>query len=69
MSYNTDFSWEHQFKGTDMSFKLSPFYRKTNDQIQQFYLNFKTNFVSGLNVGKQTSEGVEFQFQKGDFST
>ncbi len=67
-SYNTDFSWEHQIKGTDMSFKLTPFYRKTKDQIQQFYLDIRTNFVSGLNVGSQTSEGLEFQFQKGDFS-
>ncbi|MEO9263927.1 MAG: TonB-dependent receptor [Candidatus Baltobacteraceae bacterium] len=68
ISYNTDFSWEHQFKGTDMSFKATPFYRKTQDQIQQFYLDIKTNFVSGLNVGKQTTEGIEFQLQKGDFS-
>ncbi len=68
VSYNTDFSWEHQIKGTDMSFKVTPFYRKTNDQVEQFYLNLKTNFVSGLNVGQQTSSGVEFQLQKGDFS-
>ncbi len=68
VSYNTDFSWEHQVKGTDMSFKLTPFYRKTKDQIQQFYLDIRTNFVSGLNVGSQTSEGLEFQFQKGDFA-
>lgn len=68
ISYNTDFSWEHQFRGTDMSFKLSPFYRKTNDQVQQFPLDPKTGFVSGLNVGNQTSQGVEFQFQKGDFA-
>jgi hypothetical protein len=68
LSYNTDASWEHQLKGTDMSFKLSPFIRQTRDQIQQFYLDLKTNFVSGLNVGQQTSEGVEFQFQKGDFN-
>ena len=68
LSYNTDLSWEHQFRGTDMSFKLTPFYRKTQNQIQQFFLDPKTNFVSGLNVGSQTSDGVEFQFQKGDFS-
>jgi hypothetical protein len=68
ISYNSDLSWEHQFKGTDMSMKVTPFYRTTSDQIQQFYLDIKTNFVSGLNVGKQVSDGVEFQFQKGDFS-
>lgn len=68
ISYNSDLSWEHQFKGTDMSFKVTPFYRRTKDQIQQFYLDLKTNFVSGLNVGQQTSDGVEFEFQKGDFN-
>jgi carboxypeptidase family protein/TonB-dependent receptor-like protein len=67
-SYNTDFSWEHHFKGSDMSFKLSPFYRKTKDQYQQFFLDQITNFVSGLPVGNQVSQGVEFQLNKGDFS-
>ncbi|TAM57977.1 TonB-dependent receptor [bacterium] len=68
VSNNFDFSWEHQAKGSDLSWKLTPFYRKTSDQIQQFYLDQKTNFVSGLNVGNQTSEGVEFQLNKGSFS-
>lgn len=68
ISYNFDASWEHQFKGTDVSFKVTPFYRRTKDQIQQFYLDLKTNFVSGLNVGQQTSDGVEFELSKGDFN-
>jgi hypothetical protein len=67
-SINYDISWEHQLKGTDMSFKLTPFLRQTQDQIQQFFLDQKTGFVSGLNVGSQRSQGLEFQFQKGDFS-
>jgi TonB dependent receptor/Carboxypeptidase regulatory-like domain/TonB-dependent Receptor Plug Domain len=64
---NYDFSLEHQFN-RDTSVKLTPFLRKTQDQIQQFYLDQKTNFVSGLNVGRQTSQGVEFELDKGDFS-
>lgn len=68
ISYNTDLSWEHQFKGTDISFKMTPFYRKTRDQIEQFFLDVATGFVSGLNVGSQTSKGLELQVQKGDFS-
>ncbi|BDE07626.1 hypothetical protein WPS_29020 [Vulcanimicrobium alpinum] len=64
---NYDFSFEHQFKG-DTSIKLTPFLRKTQDQIQQFYLDQKTNFVSGVNVGAQTSQGFEFELDKGDFS-
>jgi hypothetical protein len=64
---NIDFSLEHQFKG-DTSFKLTPFLRKTQDQIQQFYLDQKTSFVSGVNVGAQTSQGFELEVDKGDFS-
>jgi TonB dependent receptor/Carboxypeptidase regulatory-like domain/TonB-dependent Receptor Plug Domain len=67
-SINYDISWEKHFKGTDLSFKVTPFLRQTQDQIQQFFLNVKQGFVSGLNVGSQRSEGVEFQTQKGDFS-
>jgi len=67
VSNNYDFSFEHQFKG-DTSIKFTPFLRKTQDQIQQFFLDQKTNFVSGLNVGRQTSEGLELEIDKGDFS-
>lgn len=68
VSYNSDFSLEHHFAGTDMSFKLTPFLRQTQDQIENFYVNFTTGLVSGLNAGYQTSRGFEFQFDKGDFS-
>ncbi len=67
VSNNYDFSFEHQFRG-DASMKLTPFLRKTQDQIQQFYLDQKTGFQSGLNVGRQTSQGVELEVDKGDFS-
>jgi hypothetical protein len=68
VSYNSDFSVEHHFAGTDMSFKLTPFLRQTQDQIENFYINYTTGLVSGLNAGYQTSRGFEFQFDKGDFS-
>jgi hypothetical protein len=67
-SLNYDLSLEKHLKGTDWSFKLTPFLRKTKDQIQQFFLDQKTAFASGLNVGRQTSEGAEFQLSKGDFN-
>ena len=67
VSNNYDFSLEHQFRG-DTSMKLTPFLRKTQDQLQQFYLDQKTGFVSALNVGRQTSQGVELEVDKGDFS-
>jgi len=69
VSYNADLSYEHHFKGTDMSIKLTPFLRQTHDQIENFYLNIKQGFISGLNAGNQTSEGFEFAFTKGDFGS
>ena len=68
VSYNSDVSWEHHFANSDASFKLTPFYRRTQDQIQQFFIDPKTAFVSGVNAGKQTSSGVEFLLNKGDYS-
>jgi len=67
VSNNFDFSFEHQFPN-QVSVKLTPFWRTTQDQIQQFYLNQATSFVSGLNVGKQTSRGVEFELDRGNFA-
>ena len=67
-SINYDLSLEQHFKGTDVSYKFTPFLRQTQEQVQNFYLNQATGFISGLNVGSQRSEGVEFQVQKGDFS-
>jgi len=67
VSYNSDFSLEHQFPHTPFSLKLTPFYRHTADQVQSFYLNVKASLVSGLNVGSQTSEGAEFELNAGDF--
>jgi hypothetical protein len=67
-SLNYDVSLEQRLHGTDWSFKLTPFLRQTQGQIQNFFLNQKTGFVSGLNVGSQRSQGIEFLAQKGDFS-
>jgi hypothetical protein len=68
ISLNYDASWEHHFKSTDWSFKITPFLRETQDQIQQFFLSPIEGFVSGVNVGDQRSQGFEFQLQKGDFT-
>ncbi len=67
VSNNYDLSFEKQL-GRDLSMKITPFLRTTQGQIQQFYLNVKTSFVSGLNVGNQKSSGVEFEIDKGDFA-
>jgi Carboxypeptidase regulatory-like domain/TonB dependent receptor len=67
-SYNYDVSWEHRLKGTDWSFKVSPFFRATRDQLQNFYIDPQGGLESGLNVGSQQTSGVELAIQKGDFS-
>jgi len=66
-SNNYDFSIEQSLPN-QVSIKVTPFLRKTQNQIQQFFLNRATNFVSGLNVGNQSSQGVEFELDKGDFA-
>jgi hypothetical protein len=68
VSYNADFSLEHHFKHTNLSLKLTPFYRHTQDQVENFYLNAKAGLVSGLNIGSQTSKGFEFALDAGDLN-
>ncbi|MBV9270692.1 MAG: TonB-dependent receptor, partial [Candidatus Eremiobacteraeota bacterium] len=67
-SYNADFSLEKRLRGTDWSFKITPFYRSTKDQLQNFFIDPLTGLESGLNVGHQVSYGVELAVRKGDFS-
>ncbi|MBV8749144.1 MAG: TonB-dependent receptor, partial [Candidatus Eremiobacteraeota bacterium] len=66
-SYNYDFSLEQHLPNTDTSFKLTPFYRSTRNQLQAFPIGVG-GIVSGFNVGHQTSYGVELAVRKGDFA-
>ncbi|HLJ82982.1 MAG TPA: TonB-dependent receptor, partial [Candidatus Eremiobacteraceae bacterium] len=68
VAYNTDVSWEHHFNGSDVSFKLTPYLRKTKDESQNIVISFATNFASGLPIGNSTDTGVEFALTKGDFN-
>ncbi|MBV8531985.1 MAG: TonB-dependent receptor, partial [Candidatus Eremiobacteraeota bacterium] len=61
-----DVSWESHLKGTDMSFKLTPFYTWVNNWQQQTFIG--AGFVTQVPVGVNRNEGVEFQFNKGDFT-
>ncbi|MGZ6217268.1 MAG: TonB-dependent receptor domain-containing protein [Vulcanimicrobiaceae bacterium] len=67
-SDNYDISWEQHLKGTDMSFKITPFYRKTKNQLQYLAINPLQGILAGINVGTQINSGVEVSFQKGDFA-
>ena len=66
-SHNVDLSWEQRLAGTDMSFKLTPYYRGTTGQFENILLDTSGN-ESGVNVGSETSYGVELAFLKGDMA-
>ncbi len=68
VSNNYDLSWEHQVKGTSMSWKITPFWRATNGEQTAFFINPVQAFVSNIPVGNLTSKGVEFAFTDGDFA-
>ncbi len=65
ISYNADFSWEHRFHRSDAAFKFTPFYRRTRDQIQSFFINPTFGTTTDINAGRQTTFGAEFMFTKG----
>lgn len=68
ISYNTDLSWEHQFRGSDTSTRVTPFYRKTQNEFATILVDPKTNFVAEVNGQNRTASGVEFALTKGDFT-
>ena len=61
-----DLSFEKHLHGTDMSFKLTPFYTWVNQWQQQTFIG--AGFVTQVPVGVNRNYGLEFQFNKGDFS-
>ncbi len=61
-----DISLEHHIHGTDMSFKISPFYNYTVGYQEQSFIG--PNFVTQAPVGNFRSMGVEGAFTKGDFA-
>ncbi|MGA8099916.1 MAG: TonB-dependent receptor [Candidatus Cybelea sp.] len=65
---NFDLSLEKHVKGTLLSYKLTPFYRNTSNQLQFQAINPVQGTLAGLNVGTQESYGVEVSLQYGDFS-
>ena len=61
-----DASLEHHFKGTDVSFKITPFYTWVNQWQQQTFIG--AGFVTQVPVGVNRNYGAEFQLNKGDFN-
>ena len=66
-SDNFDLSLEKHVKGTRLSYKVTPFYRDTSNQLQFQAINPVQGTLAGLNVGTQRSYGAEFSMQYGDF--
>ncbi|HEY6326468.1 MAG TPA: TonB-dependent receptor [Candidatus Cybelea sp.] len=64
-SNNYDASYERRFKGTDMSIKVTPYYRYATNQIYSIGLPF--GLSGGLNTGIERVDGFEVAFTKGDF--
>lgn len=67
-SNNYDLSLEQHLKGTQISYKVSPFYRSTRNQVQFQSIDALGGTLAGLNVGTQKSYGVELAIQMGDFA-
>jgi hypothetical protein len=64
-SANYDVSWEQHLRGTDLSFKLTPFFTWVKDWQQ---LDNIGGLFTQIPVGVNRDEGVEFQFAKGDLT-
>ncbi len=62
----SDLSIEHQFNGTDITAKLSPFFNYTAGYQQQSFIG--PNFVTQVPVGQFRSYGTELAISKGDFN-
>ncbi|MBV8435293.1 MAG: TonB-dependent receptor [Candidatus Eremiobacteraeota bacterium] len=66
-SDNYDLSWEQHLKNTDISFKITPYYRWATDQLYET-VNLPSLGVSpSFNAGTLRVDGVEFALTKGDF--
>ncbi len=61
-----DLSLERHIRGTDMSFKITPYYNLTNGYQEQSFIG--PGYVTQVPVGQFKSYGVEGAFTKGDFS-
>jgi hypothetical protein len=61
-----DLSLERHIRGTDLSYKITPFYDVTQGYQQEAFIG--PNFVTQAPVGEFRSMGAEFSLQKGDFS-
>ncbi len=67
-SWNYDISYEHHFKGTDTSIKITPFYRWATQQLYETVNLPSLNVSPSFNSGTLRVDGVELELTKGDFA-
>lgn len=67
-SNNYDFSLEHHFKGTDLSLKVTPYYRYATDQLYETPNLPSLGVSPSFNAGTLRVDGVELLVTKGDFT-
>lgn len=65
---NFDFSWEHQVKNSDWSWKITPFLRSTQNEAMTVIVNPVTLFSSGIPALAEHVQGIELALKKGDFN-
>lgn len=62
-----DLSLEHHFAGSNLSFKLTPFYSTASNWEQQSFIG--AGYVTQIPVGTYRNYGAEFALQAGDFAS
>ena len=67
-SNNYDLSYEHHFKGTDTSIKITPYYRWATQQLYETVNLPSLNVSPSFNAGTLRVDGVELELAKGDFA-
>lgn len=66
-SNNYDFSYEHHVKGTDLAFKVTPYYRYGTNQLYETPNLPSLNVSPSFNAGTLRVDGIELLVTKGDF--
>ena len=64
-SNNFDASFEHRFRNSDVSLKLTPYYRYATNQL---YSTTVAESSVSFNTGIESTSGLELEVVKGDFS-
>ncbi len=68
ISYNSDFSVEHNFPRADTQVKVTPFYRQSNNEFVAILVDPKTQFIANVNGLNRRTSGVELAISKGSFA-